>query len=40
MIGYNVEKVLWEQAVVIPIGVDRDGETFLLSHIDFFVSSA
>jgi len=24
MIGYNVEKVLWEQAVVIPIGVDRD----------------
>jgi len=24
MIGYNVEKVLWEQAVVVPIGGDRD----------------
>ena len=40
MIGYNVEKVLWEQAVVVPIGGDRDGKTLPLSHIDFFVSSA
>ena len=37
MISYDAKKVLWEQAVVVPIGAD--GEKLLLKFVNLFLIS-
>ena len=38
IVSYDANKVLWEQAVVVPIGAD--GEKLNLSHLNLFLISA
>ena len=38
IVSYDAKKVLWEQAVVVPIGAD--GEKLHLSHLNPFLISA
>ena len=37
MVGFDAKKVLWQQAVVVPIGAD--GEKLLLKCLNFFLIS-
>ena len=38
LVSYDAKKVLWEQAVVVPIGAD--GKKLHLSHLNLFLISA